>query len=163
MTSCCGWYIFTNGIEMQKRQQTEEFRQFEALCRSKGLPLTVQRRAIFEVVLERDDHPTADQVFEVVQERIPGVSRTTVYRVLDTLVGLGVIRRVQSTGNAIRFDGKTCRHDHLVCRQCGRIADLETAELNELPLPKGKPQGFQIDDYTVQFTGTCADCRNANK
>ena len=73
---------------MQERERTEKLRQFEALCRSKRLPLTVQRRAIFEAVLERDDHPAADQVFEVVKERIPGVSRTTVYRVLDTLVDL---------------------------------------------------------------------------
>lgn len=148
---------------MQERQRTEKLREFEALCRSKGLPLTVQRRAIFDAVLERDDHPTADQVFEVVQERIPGVSRTTVYRVLDTLVELGVVRRVQSTGNAVRFDGKTYRHDHLVCRQCGRMADLETPELNELPLPRGKPLGFQIDDYAVQFIGTCAECRKKRK
>ena len=105
----------------------------------------------------------ADRVFEVVQERIPGVSRTTVYRVLDTLVDLGVVRRVQNTGNAIRFDGKTHRHHHLICHQCGRMADLETPELNELPLPKGKPQGFQIDDYTVQFIGTCAECRRKHK
>ena len=148
---------------MQEDERTEKLRQFEALCRSKGLPLTVQRRAIFAAVLERDDHPTADGVFEVVQKRIPGVSRTTVYRVLETLVDLGVIRRVQSTGNAIRFDGKTHRHDHLICRQCGRMADLETPELNELPLPKGKPLGFQIDDYTVQFTGICPECRKKHK
>ena len=148
---------------MQERERKEKLRQFEALCRSKGLPLTVQRRAIFEAVLERDDHPTADQVFEVVQQRIPGVSRTTVYRVLDTLVGLGIIRRVQRMGNAIRFDGKTHRHDHLTCRQCRRMADLEAPALNELPLPKGKPQGFQIDDYTVQFIGTCAECRKKHK
>ena len=43
------------------------------------------------------------------------------------------------------------------------MADLETPELNELPLPKGKPQGFQIDDYTVQFIGTCAECRRKHK
>ena len=148
---------------MRESDRVEKLREFEALCRSKGLPLTVQRRAILEAVLESDDHPTADRVFEVVEERIPGVSRTTVYRVLDTLVELGMIRRVQNTGSAIRFDGKTHRHHHLICCQCGRMADLETPELNELPLPKGKPQGFQIDDYTVQFIGTCPECQESQK
>ncbi len=158
-----GWNIFALGTSVQRVELTERLDQLAALCRSKGLPLTVQRRAIFEAVLQREDHPTADQVFEVVRERIPGISRTTVYRGLDTLVDLGAIGRVQRTGNAIRFDGKARRHDHLICRQCGRVADLDLPELNELPLPKGRPQGFQIDEYTVQFIGTCAECRKKRR
>lgn len=144
---------------MQERDRTERLRQFEALCRSKGLPLTVQRRTILEIVLERDDHPTADWIYDVAQERIPGVSRTTVYRVLDTLVDLGVARRVLQTGTAARFDGKTHRHHHLICSQCGGIADLDAPNLDRLPVPTENLEGFQVDDYTVQFSGTCADCR----
>ncbi|HRX84343.1 MAG TPA: transcriptional repressor, partial [Phycisphaerae bacterium] len=59
---------------------------FEQLCRQQGLALTVQRRTILSVLLDSDDHPTADQVYEIVRQRLPGLSRTTVYRVLDTFV-----------------------------------------------------------------------------
>jgi len=144
---------------MQKHDHREDLGRFEALCRSKGLSLTIQRRAVFQAVVERDDHPTADQIFEAVNERIPGISRTTVYRVLDTLLDLGVIRRVQCTGIPIRFDGSTHRHDHVICQRCGRVADVEIAGLDALPLPEGKPAGFQIHEYSVQFTGTCAECQ----
>ncbi len=146
---------------MREPERIERLHRFEELCRSRGLPLTVQRRTILAAVLEREDHPTADRVYQVVRERIPGVSRTTVYRVLDTLVELGVIRQVQQTGSAARFDGNTRRHHHLICSRCGCMADLETPELSELPLPKGNPQGFRIHDYTVQFLGICAACRKA--
>ena len=70
-----------NTIDIQQRVQ-----RFETLCRERGLPLTVQRRDVFKAVLERDDHPSADQIYECVKDRIAGLSRTTVYRVLDRLV-----------------------------------------------------------------------------
>jgi Fe2+ or Zn2+ uptake regulation protein len=44
-------------------------------CRTSGLPVTVQRRAIFELLAGRTDHPTADQVWEAARQRLPGVSR----------------------------------------------------------------------------------------
>lgn len=67
--------------------------RLEALCRERGLPVTVQRRVIFAALLDHDDHPTVDRVFADVKNRIPGVSRTTVYRTLETLADLGTVRR----------------------------------------------------------------------
>ena len=66
----------------------ERLSEFEKLCRNRGLPLTVQRRVVLQVVLEHDDHPTADQILEAVKDRVPGISRTTVYRSLDTLADM---------------------------------------------------------------------------
>ena len=139
----------------------ERLREFETLCSRMGVPLTVQRRVVLETVLERDDHPTADQIIEVVKRRVPGVSRTTVYRVLDMLVNVGVIRRLHHPGPVARFDGKIRRHHHLICKKCNRVIDLENAKLDKLPLPNVRTEGFEIDDYSVQFIGTCAACRQA--
>ena len=83
---------------MQPDAIAARLQEFEEICRQKGLPVTTQRRVILEAILERDDHPTADQVHEAVQDRIPQLSRTTVYRTMDTLLELGVIRRVHLTG-----------------------------------------------------------------
>lgn len=133
--------------------------EFEQLCRRQGMPMTVQRRAVLEAVLEREDHPTADQIFEVVQGRLPGVSRTTVYRVLDALVGLGVIARACHQGATTRFDAKTHRHHHLICEACRRVVDYEAPELDAVPLPEVAGVGFEIRDYSIQFMGLCAACR----
>lgn len=143
---------------MQEKDAIARLRAFEVLCRKRGLPVTVQRRAILEAVLQRGDHPTADGIFEVVQGRIPQLSRTTVYRVLDTLVELGFIRRIHQAGVA-RFDGNVNRHHHLACTTCGKIIDLEDQAFDQLPLPDGKLQGFKIDDFSIHFSGTCPDCR----
>lgn len=143
-----------NAPETQQRLQ-----QFEALCRERGSPLTVQRRETLQVVLERDDHPSADQVYESVRDRIPHLSRTTVYRVLDTLVGLGVIRRLHHPGAGVRYDGKVHRHHHLVCRECHRVIDVESKRLDDLRLPPSQRHGFEIEDYTIHFLGVCETCR----
>jgi len=153
------WYKIANGNQVQHKAIGERLREFEALCRQRGLPVTVQRRAILEAVLERNDHPSADQIYEAVQTRIPAISRTTVYRVLETLVELGVVRRVSHPGAMTRYDGRIHRHHHLICVRCSKVIDFESAALDKLPLPKGSPQGFEIEDYSVHFTGTCPECR----
>jgi Fur family peroxide stress response transcriptional regulator len=142
-----------------KAHIAQSLKRLEEICRAEGLPLTNQRRTVLEVLLQRSDHPTADQIFEAVRERSPQISRRTVYRVLDTLAELGLIRRAQHPGATARFDGKTRRHHHLVCMRCNRIVDLESPRWDDISLPKGKPQGFEICDFSVQLMGTCPDCR----
>jgi len=132
---------------------------FEALCRREGLALTVQRRGIMEVLARRTDHPTADQIYEEVAPRLPGVSRTTVYRVLDTLVRIGAVRRASHLGAAARFDPNTARHHHLVCLECDKVVDLDDVPVAVPPLPARRRAGFDVVDYAVDFRGTCPACR----
>jgi Fur family peroxide stress response transcriptional regulator len=129
----------------------------EAL-RGVGLPLTLQRRLIFEAVRDRTDHPSADSIFEEVRRRAPGISRTTVYRTLDLFVRLGLIARAQHHDVGVRFDPRTDRHHHLVCVGCRKIVDFEDPGLNRIPLP-ASGHGFEIADYSVYFRGLCPDCR----
>jgi Fe2+ or Zn2+ uptake regulation protein len=127
-------------------------------CRELGIPLTVQRRAVYAVLASRSDHPTADQVFEGLHERVPGISKATAYRTLDTLVELGLVVRVSHPGRGARYDAKTARHHHLVCDGCGAVADLESRQLDALPLPDLKPTGFRTRDFSVHVRGFCQDC-----
>jgi Fur family peroxide stress response transcriptional regulator len=131
---------------------------FEAECRRRGLALTVQRRAVFEELADRRDHPTADQIYDAVHGRLPGLSRTTVYRVLDALVEAGFARRVHHSHAVVRFDPVTERHHHLVCESCGRLVDLDDAAVPRVPIPNAEDTGFHIRDYSVSFTGLCASC-----
>lgn len=148
---CC---VSDTGIE-------QKLKAAESLCRRHGLRLTVQRRAILRAALQRTDHPSADEVFEQLRGDLPGLSRTTVYRVLDTLVRVGVIRPLHHTGMPARFDRTTRRHHHLTCVRCHKIVDIDASELDALPHPEQIPEGFKIEDYSVQFFGLCGDCREA--
>jgi Fur family transcriptional regulator, peroxide stress response regulator len=134
--------------------------QLEAACRAHGLPVTVQRRRIFEVLAGRTDHPTPDQVYAAVKETLPGVSRTTVYRVLETLVRVGVLGKALSPGGASRVDPRTSRHHHLVCQRCERLFDVaEEAVEHRIRPPDVRRRGFAIHGYSIYFTGLCAACQ----
>ena len=144
---------------MHVKVKRQRVKLFEQRCRAEGLPVTVQRRAVLESVLARADHPTADQVYEDVRERLPSVARTTVYRVLDTLVRLGAITKACHPGGVARYDAEIALHHHLVCLRCDRMVDIHDANLDALPLPDTQRFNFEVMDFRVQLRGICADCR----
>ena len=104
-----------------KQARTDEFRR---LCREQGLPLTEQRLAVLQAVLDLDNLPTADQVHEAVARRDRGVSRATVYRTLESLAQTGVIGKACHPGKAVRYDSRTDVHHHLVCLGCDEAGVL---------------------------------------
>ena len=141
----------------EKRPDSLEIDKLQALCRQHGLYMTNQRRAVLVALAPRLDHPTADQILDDVRRRTPGISRTTVYRVLEAMVRTGVVRKVCNPGAAVRYEVETKRHHHLVCLNCEKIVDLRDPTLDALPLPS-KRSGFRIADYAIQFRGLCARC-----
>jgi Fur family peroxide stress response transcriptional regulator len=140
----------------------EKMKQLEIACRQNGLPVTVQRRAVLEALIERDDHPTVDQLFANVRSRIPGVSRTTVYRVLEALVQLGVSRKTNHFEATARFDANTEHHDHVICTGCNKISDVENPHLTNFRFPNMRRTGFKIMDYSVYFEGLCSKCQKSS-
>ena len=80
-----------------------------------GLPLTSQRRALLHVLAGRLDHPTVDQIYGELTLVLPEVSRTTVYRSLEVLTQLGLLKRVEHPGASVRFDPNMVRGR---CRAC---------------------------------------------
>lgn len=133
--------------------------ELEELCRRRETPLTIQRRTVFEVAIASPNHPTVDEIFETVRGRIPGISRTTVYRVLDTLFGLGVLGKCAHLGGTLRVDANPRPHHHLVCLHCNEMIDIDAPELSGLSHPDTGDQGFEVIDYSISFRGICSNCR----
>ena len=146
---------------MQRGDASERRSRFEDQCRERGLALTIQRRAVFEELDGRTDHPTADKIYEALKNRLPGLSRTTVYRVLDTLVDTGFAHRVHHPDAVARFDPMTERHHHMVCDTCGRLHDVDDASLPPVTLPPALTAGFHVHDYSISFTGLCPECQSS--
>jgi Fur family peroxide stress response transcriptional regulator len=143
--------------------ETDALAAFEQECHRRGLAVTIQRRTVFEELAARRDHPTAEQVYEALHARLPSLSRTTVYRVLETLVETGFARKVHHPDAVARFDPTTERHHHLVCESCGCLVDLDDAVVPPMPLPEAKGTGFRIRDYSVSFSGLCRSCDSASR
>jgi len=143
---------------MSPAEEQERIDRFFSAHRECGLPVTTQRRAVFEAIQERTDHPTAEQLYRAVRARLPQVSRMTVHRILGTFVSLGLVAKTCHPGSAARFDPKLHQHHHLVCLECGRIVDIEGPLLNGIRWPNVKAHKFEIEGYNIDFRGRCARC-----
>jgi Fur family peroxide stress response transcriptional regulator len=143
----------------RQRFVNEKMRQLESFCRAQGVPLTVQRRIILETLAARSDHPTADCIYDTIREVIKGVSRTTVYRVLETFVRLGIVVKVSNPRARARFDANTDRHHHLICTGCDTVTDCRDERLNGIELPLEVQAGFEVRDFSLAITGLCDSCR----
>src|ERR1700761_2655391 len=93
--------------------------------RNRGGRVTPQRLAIARIVDERDAHVTAEEIFGEVTERLPGVSMPTVYATLELLEELGHVARVPTSSGPVLFDTRSDQHDHMICRSCGSVTDLD--------------------------------------
>ena len=127
--------------------------------RSAGLQVTAQRTAVLSAV-ERRQHSTADEIAAGVREEIGTVSRQAVYDALAALVAKGLLRRIQPSGSAARFEHRVGdNHHHVVCRQCGRMADVDCAVGAAPCLTAADDSGFAIDEAEVIYWGRCPQCR----
>jgi Fur family peroxide stress response transcriptional regulator len=114
---------------------------------------------ILESLADRSDHPTADEVYDDVRQSLPDVSRTTVYRVLEFLVDLGIVTKIGHPGAAVRYDPNTQLHHHLICLACNKLIDVEDPDLNTIAPPNTRRFGFKVTDYSIHFRGICRACQ----
>lgn len=121
---------------------------------------TRQRRLILQELKEFETHPTASEIYLRVRERLPKISLATVYRTLESLATMGVIRKLETVGPESRFDGNLEPHHHLRCRVCGCFEDLypipSVAEKGALD----EWNGWQISSIRVEYSGVCPGCRD---
>jgi len=87
--------------------------------------LTPQRDAVLRVILDREDHPTASEIFEAARQRLPTISYATVYNSLRYLKEAGLVHEIKFGDSASRYDRETDRHDHAICNNCGKLVDFD--------------------------------------
>ena len=131
--------------------------------REKGLKLTPQRYAIYEMMIHTDSHPTVEDIYHAVQPMFPMLSLNTVYYTLTSLKKAGLIADVPVQEGAARFDANMDRHHHLVCLQCHKIADLYDDALDQLKISAKSTNGYLVESHRVEFRGYCSECRTPRR
>ena len=119
--------------------------------------MTKQKKLILQIIEKSHVHPTAEDIFKEARQHMPKIALGTVYRNLNSLVEDGLVRRVTTSGVPDRFDQVKVKHDHLVCRSCGQIKDVETdgilAQLKSLT-------GEDIISYELNAYYLCETCKS---
>jgi Fur family transcriptional regulator, stress-responsive regulator len=129
----------------------------EAL-RDAGLRVTGPRVAVLRA-LQAHPHADADTLAEVARAELGAVSIQAVYDVLRALTDAGIARRIEPAGSPARFEVRVGdNHHHVVCRSCGRIADVDCAVGHAPCLSASDHHGFAIDEAEVTYWGLCSTC-----
>ena len=115
-----------------------------------------QRMLVYDAVKASHEHPNAEEVYQVVKQRLPDISLGTVYRNLNSLVDAGRVRRVSIPGKADRFDHTLGWHSHLYCNCCGGVMDADVDEKQVMKLVRH--QKGVVEDCAVVLFGLCEAC-----
>ena len=121
--------------------------------------ITKQRQVILEELKKTTSHPTADEVFLMVRQRLPKISLGTVYRNLELLSENGVIQKLDWSGRQRRYDGTFENHYHIRCLNCGRIDDVLIKPFSVVEETFRAHTDYEIKGYRLEVLGLCADCK----
>jgi Fur family transcriptional regulator, peroxide stress response regulator len=124
------------------------------------LNLTPQRKVIYELLTQSEDHPTAAEVIERLRLNGHHLAYGTVYNSLRYLSDMGLIRELKLGETASRYDARMEDHHHIVCRQCGRVDEVLSRTPSDWGQAVEQETGYRVDHSHVVFEGVCAECRS---
>jgi Fe2+ or Zn2+ uptake regulation protein len=133
-------------------------RELQAALRERGRRVTPQRILIHRALTELDRHVSADELLASVSKQLPNASLPTVYAVLELFEELGVVRRVAAGSGPTLWDPRAEEHQHLVCRSCGTVEDLDAAVDTRAVTRAARRRGFRADSAELVVSGLCARC-----
>ena len=131
-------------------------KDFSKELNEKGLKVTPQRIAVLDAIISLNNHPTAENIMDHIRKIHPNISSATVYKVLDVFVSNGLIRRVDTERDIMRYDAITESHHHIYCSDSDRIEDYKDEELNKLLteyFQKKQIPDFKIEDLKLHIIG----------
>lgn len=138
-------------------------RPFRELCAEHGIAVTHQRQVLYETMQGMPGHPSPEEVFAAVKQRIPSISLATVYKNIHLFVESGVFRELSIHHGTLRVEMNREPHHHLVCSVCKRVADLGDDEDHGLaaePAPARLRGGFLVERVSIDVIGICVDCQH---
>lgn len=127
------------------------------VLKDKGLRVTPQRFAVYANLLNRDDHPTAEQLLQDLNQEVPTSSQSTVYSSLEALCEAGLVREVLLEEGVCRYDANVAQHHHFRCQYCNRIEDIAWDHLSGIDM-SGLRSGLKVEGYEVTLYGRCENC-----
>lgn len=139
----------------------EEKRVLDKFLDKKGLRGTPQRDLILDEFLKREQHTTAEELYDIVKQRDRTTGQATVYRTLKLFCKAGLAREVDFGDGVMRYEHlyRHAHHDHLVCQGCGKTVEVVDTVIEELQHRLSAQYGFQLTGHEMYLYGLCEKCR----
>ena len=121
-----------------------------------GIKPSIQRIQIFKFLMENKDHPTVKDIYKRISEKIPTLSKTTVYNSVKLFAEKGILNTIRTIEGEVRYDINADFHPHFRCKKCGSIYDLDSTIIFE---DKEEIDGHLIEEQHISYSGICRKCR----
>jgi Fur family ferric uptake transcriptional regulator len=128
------------------------------ILKQKGHKLTPQRQMILSLIRSSRAHLTAEEIFNYIQSRIPGVNKSTIYRTLELLEELGCVFKSELSDRFIYHHAEEGHHHHLICRACGKSIDCDESLFSLVEKAVKGKYDFQVAVKHMIISGLCRDC-----
>ena len=145
------------GRSMENESMEKQADRIVQTLKAKKLRVTPQRFAVYANLLDRTDHPTAEQILHALNQDAPTSSQATVYSSLQALRDVGLVREVLLEEGVCRYDANIAPHHHFRCRCCGKIEDIAWEQFQGIDLQQLRP-GLKVEDYELTVRGLCDRC-----
>ena len=119
---------------------------------------TVQRQVVLEELKKVASHPTAGELYDISRRRLPRISLGTVYRNLEILITMGLVRKLETAGREARFDGNIDPHDHVRCVLCGAFEDIHGLPADLMGEEVARKTSYKMLGRQLELRGVCPDC-----
>jgi Fur family peroxide stress response transcriptional regulator len=130
-----------------------------AKLKARGNRITPQRVAVLRILAASADHPSVEQIYELVRKDFPTTSIASVYKTIELLKEAGEVLELEFAGGN-RYDGsRPYPHPHLVCIRCRRIVDPEMVGLDDFSKQLAERTGYRIVNERLDFFGVCPECQ----
>lgn len=143
-----------------------DYNEITKVLTDKGLKVTPQRIAVLEALYEIMDHPSAEEVRQKLHTRYPSIAIGTIYNILDTLCEHGIIRKVKTDSDYVRYDVEMDKHHHIYCENCNHIQNYYDPELDEMLkryFDKKRIPNFLIKEFNLQIVGSYTETDKPNQ
>jgi len=130
--------------------------------RNAGYKITPARVAVLETIEQEGEHLHPAEILATAKQRYPGLGRATVYRTLELLTQLGIVRPIYVGEEGPTYIRSRGGHHHLVCSRCGLIQDFDSCSSDEIADELATRFNFEISSHLLEFYGLCANCRVNN-
>ena len=132
--------------------------------RDNGHRMTPQRMAVLRVLIESQEHLTAEQIYESVQAGFPMTSLATIYKTIALLKKMDEVLEINAGDRSRHYDGnKPYSHPHLICTRCGTIIDVETDQTERTREEIARRTGYRDVDCQLNLLGICPDCQRSEE
>ncbi len=132
------------------------FEKYVKLLKEDSIKITPQRLAILRYLDNHRTHPTVEEIFSELKQQNPSLSKTTVYNSVEILRKHGLIQSVSISISETRYDFKSNMHHHFLCKNCGKIIDIDIECPNINKIIK---EGYEVDEVHGYFKGLCKNCK----